>query len=164
MEAAIKKTDTGYLAIFERPFNHSIEKVWGWLTQPEKLAEWLAEAEVVLQEGGPFTLTFTKTEGNVMEGKVQKVEAPHILEFIWDTDSSEPSLVHWELQPKAKGSLLIFAQDFHDPAHMPTMLAGWHVHLDMLASSIDGKEIDFPWNRWEEVHIKYAEIMADTMI
>ncbi|HWO74952.1 MAG TPA: SRPBCC family protein [Bacillus sp. (in: firmicutes)] len=164
MEAEVKRTDGGFLARFERRFNHSIEKVWSWLTQPDKLAEWLAEAEVDHKEGGTFTLTFTKTEGNVLSGRVHKAEPPYVFEFVWDTDGPEPSLVHWELQTSGEDCLLVFTQNFHDPTHLPTMLAGWHVHLDMLASSLDGNEIDFPWNRWEELHIYYAEKIADTVI
>ncbi|MET3698244.1 uncharacterized protein YndB with AHSA1/START domain [Bacillus oleivorans] len=164
MEAVVKKADEGYLAIFERQFHHSVEQVWNWLTQPEKLSEWLAEAEVELKEGAPFTLTFTKTEGNVMAGTVQKIEVPYVFEFIWETDSPEASLVHWELQNKGQGCQLYFTQNFSDPTHLPTMLAGWHVHLEMLSSSLDGKELDFPWDRWEELHIYYAEKIAAAFI
>lgn len=40
MKASIKKVNHNYVAHFERRFKHSVEEVWSFLTENEKLALW----------------------------------------------------------------------------------------------------------------------------
>jgi hypothetical protein len=39
----------------------------------------------------------------------------------------------------------------------PAMLAGWHVHLDLLSSAVVGQPEEWPWSRWEELRDQYEK-------
>lgn len=41
MLASIQKVEGGYIARFDRPLKHSVEKVWAALTENDKLARWI---------------------------------------------------------------------------------------------------------------------------
>ncbi|GAA0324054.1 hypothetical protein GCM10008967_13250 [Bacillus carboniphilus] len=159
--ATIQKKANIYTATFKRLFPTSVEKVWEAITSPVNLSKWLAEAETELKPGGPFTLTFTKTDGNVMAGEIKKVQAPHLIEFLWDTDGLEQSTVRWEIHSNHEGSMFVLTQTFEDITQMPTMLAGWQVHLKMLSHFLNGDETDFPWSLWDEWHQTYAEMVME---
>ncbi len=57
------------------------KKVWSALTEPEKLARWLAEAVVNLEKGGRFELVFSGTEGNSVVCHITEVEHLSVFEF-----------------------------------------------------------------------------------
>ena len=42
--------------VFHRHYAKPIEKVWAALTTPERLADWLADAEIELRLGGRIQL------------------------------------------------------------------------------------------------------------
>jgi uncharacterized protein YndB with AHSA1/START domain len=52
----VQEIDGTYVLRFERRLGHPIEKAWKALTEPDLLAEWLAEADLELLEGGQVGL------------------------------------------------------------------------------------------------------------
>jgi uncharacterized protein YndB with AHSA1/START domain len=154
--ATVQKIDGGYMARFERHLKHPVEKVWASLTQPEKLANWLADAVIDLKEGGKLELTFSKTEGNVVVSTITEVKPLSVLEFTWGDD-----LIRFELYPKQEGCLLVLKQTFHVlNEQTPKDLAGWHVHLDILLSSLEGELVEFSYSQWRELYDKYTKMPA----
>jgi hypothetical protein len=45
MIAVIQKAENGYIARYERHLQHSVEKVWAYLTENDKLIKWFSELE-----------------------------------------------------------------------------------------------------------------------
>jgi uncharacterized protein YndB with AHSA1/START domain len=156
MDGIVRKIDGGYELRFERRLKHPVEKVWAALTQPERLAGWLAEADIELVEGGRIELRFDNT-GHVIKGKVTNVNPPTLFEYMWSSKDAEDTLVRWELHPESDGCLLVLTHTFFGPAELAKMLAGWHVHLDILSSVLSGQPLEWPWSRWEELRDKYAK-------
>ena len=46
--------------VFHRHYKKPIEKVWAAVTTPERLADWLAEAEIEMKVGGRIRLNWNK--------------------------------------------------------------------------------------------------------
>ncbi len=61
--------------MFERRLAKPIEKVWAALTVPERLADWLAEAEIDLRVGGRLVL-FWPTHDFRLESRIVALEPP----------------------------------------------------------------------------------------
>ncbi|MDN4593033.1 SRPBCC family protein [Polycladomyces subterraneus] len=157
MLATVERIAGGYVARFERHLNHPVEKVWAALTQPEKLANWLADAVIEeLKEGGKIELTFSKTEGNVVVCTITEVKPHSVLEYTWGDDR-----VRWELYPKQDGCLLVLKQIFYTINDQSAKdLAGWHVHTDILLSVLEGQLVEFSYSRWEELYGKYTKMLS----
>jgi uncharacterized protein YndB with AHSA1/START domain len=61
-DGTLETRDGVHALRFERHLAHPIEKVWAALTEPDRMAEWLAAAEVDLVEGGRVRLTWLNTD------------------------------------------------------------------------------------------------------
>jgi len=75
----------------------SAEETWDALTDPERLAEWLAEdAELDLRPGGDLAVC---VDDEWRSGFFEEVEPPRRLVFWWGPDGDEPTRVEIELEP-----------------------------------------------------------------
>jgi uncharacterized protein YndB with AHSA1/START domain len=75
----------------------SAEETWDALTDPERLADWLAEdAELDLRPGGELAVRVDDERRN---GFFEEVEPPRRLVFWWGPDGDEPTRVEIELEP-----------------------------------------------------------------
>ena len=82
------------------------EEVWAALTEPDSLARWLATpVDVDLRSGGPFRLQLA--QGETMDGRVRAVEPPRMLELDWQRRGEDPSILRFELNPNAGGTVLV---------------------------------------------------------
>lgn len=81
---------------FERILDHSVERVWAALTQPDQLGEWLGPAIVTGKAGGNIKL---ETKGGMMGGTILQWEENSLLEYQWFRDS----VVCWELLREGPG-------------------------------------------------------------
>ncbi|CAN5664469.1 SRPBCC family protein [soil metagenome] len=163
-DGAVEQIEGGYRIRFERYLAHPKEKVWRYLTDPDKLRDWLAAAELELTEGGRVTLRWqnTDTEGNyaVARGTITRLEPPTLIEM--DTDIH--GLLTWELEDDGTGCILRFSASNDLPdEYLALVLAGWHIHFDFLEEALDGQAVDWPnWplDRWQVHHDRYARSLS----
>jgi hypothetical protein len=127
---------------YERRLEHPVTEVWAALTEPARLREWLADADVELTEGGAVQLRWLNTDddGNhaVMDATITVLDPPRVLEIAGDPH----------------GTLRFELAD--------VVLPGWHIHLEHLADALAGRPVDWPrWDRdhrprWEQLRDEYA--------
>jgi uncharacterized protein YndB with AHSA1/START domain len=137
---------------FERRYPHAIEKVWDAITQPEQLVAWLGDAEVELEQGGAIKITWLNTDedGNtaVYNGRVTRFEPPNVFEY----DGDIHGRLLWELRRDGDDATVLQLTNW-TPApddFRSKVAAGWDIHLDHLATALDGGTID--WPRWYDEH------------
>jgi uncharacterized protein YndB with AHSA1/START domain len=143
---------------FERHLAHRIEKVWAALTDPDQMIRWWGRGDRELVEGGRFKVEWQNTddEGNraVMEGTITRLDPPRLLE----TSGGPHGDLRWELRPEGDGTVLSFTSTLELPEEFRTRhVAGWHWHLDALATILDGGEVDVVnVTGWEQIHEGYV--------
>lgn len=148
---------------YERRYPHPIEQVWDAITRPERLAAWLGDTDVELVEGGAIRITWLNTDedGNtaVYNGRITRVEPPHVLEY----DGDIHGRLRWELEPDGDDATTLRLTNW-TPApdeFRSKVAAGWDIHLDHLATALEGGAIDWPnWYRdhfaaWQEKEVRY---------
>jgi uncharacterized protein YndB with AHSA1/START domain len=143
---------------FERRIGRSPETIWAALTTPERLADWLAPAELELTPGG--RLAFHFPNGFVNRGHVRRIEPGRLLEHTWSEQSPPMSLVRWELEPAETGSRLVLTHSFHQPPPRSDLIntaASWHLMLDRLPGAAAGQAADWSGDEWQALHDGYAE-------
>ncbi|PLR97568.1 SRPBCC family protein [Bacillus sp. T33-2] len=152
MLAVLKKIESGYLARYDRPLKHPVEKLWAALTENDKLANWFPNLQVQeLREGGTIKFDMKDGSGTFIDMKILDYELHSVLEFTWGNDR-----VRFELYPNPDGCLLVlkeFISTLTD--HTPKDLSGWHVTLDVLSALLDGRQMEFPKGEWEKWHENY---------
>jgi uncharacterized protein YndB with AHSA1/START domain len=111
---------------FERSYDARREELWAALTEPERLARWLAPggvADGVHLEFGP---------DDVVTGRLLAFEPPTLLEYEWRFAGEHESIVRFELHEDGPGTRLVLEHRRLASGHGIGYAAGWHAYLEQL--------------------------------
>lgn len=121
---------------FVRRYPVSREELWSALTEPDRMARWAFRGDLEPRNGG--TLRFEYGEAGGADGTVLVWDQPSVLEYEWDTEGEMPWRIRFELTSDGdEATLLTFDHFLPDPS-VPEFAAGWHWHLDRLATLVAG--------------------------
>lgn len=85
LQVAVSTAHGGYELRFQRPYADPAERLWAMLTQPAKVVERLAEADMTLLPGGRVRLRWLNTEPKrnkgLATGIITAVDPPRLLEY-----------------------------------------------------------------------------------
>lgn len=140
----LQKDANGYSITFERIYNHSIDKVWDAITNPDKMTKWFTDVEWDFKAGGKITFTFQDKEKTKTYGRIVTVEPPRLLEYEWHNDEGPHEFARWELFEEGHEKtklMLAYSRIIEDYAI--GVSAGWHITLDDLGELLDG-QTEFP--------------------
>ena len=132
MTGTLESADNRYRIRFERRLDHSPERVWRAITEPEELAHWFPPGE---------------------ELQVTESEPARLLAGTWYGDE-----LRFELRPEGDACVLVFTHTFAEREKAARDAAGWDrvfVRFDALlrGEPISEKE---SLEGWSEVHERYA--------
>ena len=155
-------SDGGSIVSFERRIDRPIDKVWAALTIPERVADWLAPAEIDLAVGGRYELRF-RGSNDVMIGVITRIEPPRLLELTWRESGCPGSVLEWRLAPDGDGCRLNLTHTFPaDVKDIPGFVSGWHQHLDGMDAACNGAATAWDQARWQELDRQYRARLAPT--
>lgn len=131
-----------------------IERVWQYLTDPEKRARWFAGGVLEQKPGGraefamrhanlapgetpPEKYKHVHDAGITFEGRVLRCEPPRLLVFTFGGDDSE---VTFELETQGSQVLLVLTHRAtgEDRPDIGNFATGWHTHLSLLIAELEG--------------------------
>jgi uncharacterized protein YndB with AHSA1/START domain len=154
----------------ERTLPAPIERVWAYLTDPDKRAAWLAGGTMAQQPGELFDLRFDHTQLTgevaperfaecrkpiVQKSKLVRMEAPTLLTISWD-EGPAPSEVTFELTPQGDATQLVLThRRLASRKDMLSVAGGWHAHVDVLIDVLAGREPQGFWTNLAEVEKGY---------
>ncbi len=135
MKIGLTKHDARPALRIERWFPHPPEKVWRAITDPKEPGHWFpAAVEGKRAVGESLSFLFEGEDAPHSHGRITAWEPPGLFEFSWDVD-----VLRFELRRDGEGCLMVFTNVLGDRATAPATAAGWHVCVDALAASLDGK-------------------------
>ncbi len=131
-----------------------IERVWEYLTDPEKRARWFCGGALEQKAGGkvefamhhkniapgekpPAKYAHVQDPGVTFDGRVLRCEPPRLLAYTFGSDDSE---VTFELTPQGKQVLLVLTHRTsgeEEQAELTNYASGWHTHLAMLIALLE---------------------------
>ena len=138
---------------FERDLPYAPEAVWNAVTSPDRIGDWLSEAEVDLRPAGRFRLRGQCT----VDGEVLEVSAPSSFKWTWphaDHPGSEVRITILKLGDDASRVTLV--QSNLPARHLLDVAAGSHTHLDALPKAIVGERTPFDVDRAATLYRRYA--------
>ncbi len=160
----------------ERLLPGPIERVWAYLTEPEKRARWLASGPMELSVGGKVGLFFKHselpgsgadappakyammTDGAHQPCVITRCEPPRTLAYTWGDDGSE---VTFELIPLGKQiRLTVIHRRLPDGDAMLSTASGWHAHLDLLIAELSSTPHPSFWPNHTALEALYARELA----
>jgi uncharacterized protein YndB with AHSA1/START domain len=151
----------------ERLLPGPIERVWGYLTDSDLRAQWLAAGPMELKPGAPVTFTWRNDELSAggdprpegMEAEhsmacaVIRAEPPRLLVLSWGASASE---VTFELEPKGvEVKLTLTHRRLPDRGMLLGVSAGWHAHLDLMVARLREQTPPSFWANWTRLRAEY---------
>jgi uncharacterized protein YndB with AHSA1/START domain len=150
----------------ERLLPGPVERVWAYLTESERRAEWLAAGPMDLRVGGEVELAFRHGElsheptperwrdvdGHVLRGRVTRCGPPRLLAFTWPEAGGLESEVTFELMPVGDSvRLVVTHRRLRDLELMVDVASGWHAHLGILIDHLEDREPRGFWSLHERL-------------
>ncbi|GAA1459908.1 SRPBCC family protein [Nocardiopsis exhalans] len=151
--------DGAFRIRFERVLAHTPERVWEWITDPERLVLWLPGCTIDPRVGGAVSFDFG--DEGAATGVVSEALPPGskgVLVHTWCWEGVPDSVVRWTLEAVPGGTRLTLVHGELLPEPAADFATGWHVMLDALALAADGKPTDDAWNAVGEVAELYARV------
>lgn len=153
----------------ERLLPGPIERVWSYLTESGKRAQWLAAGDMDLRVGGDIEHVFRNSELTAnddpppakyakhsgesrMHGRITACEPPRLLAYSW----GEHSEVTFELtECGSEVQLTLTHRRLATRDDMLGVSAGWHTHLDILADRLSGRTPPGFWRTLTQLDAEY---------
>ena len=152
-----------------------IERVWDYLTDPEKRARWFAGGPMELRPGGKVTFHVqhknlapdetppeaqqASHEGNRhMSGTVTRCEPPHVLAFTFSHYGESEAT--FELTPQGQDVRLVLTHrgTGGDLSYLAGFGSGWHVHLAHLVALLAGAPRPPFWPLQAQLKDRYEKL------
>ncbi|HZZ34061.1 MAG TPA: SRPBCC family protein [Phenylobacterium sp.] len=153
-----RKGDT-VQAEFRLTLDHHQNEVWAALTEPQRLAQWLAPGAIALRVGGAARLDFPES-GGVIDSVVTALEPGRLLEYSWSSPGEPLRLLRWELEPLGAATLLTLRLSVPAIEDVARATAGWAAHLEMLQTALFGVATRFPFEVFKAARDSYRAQLA----
>jgi uncharacterized protein YndB with AHSA1/START domain len=137
-----------------RTYGEPVSAVWSALTDPVVRVGWLAPGEIELKVGGRARLDFVDS-GIVIDSAVSALESGRLLEFSWSGPGETPRPVRFELAADGEATALTLTLTLPAEEDVGRSCAGWSAHLEMLAATLAGVTIKFPFERFKAAREAY---------
>ena len=154
-----------------------IERVWEYLTQPDKRARWFCGGVLEQTAGGrvefamvhknlapnetpPAKYAHVQDPGVTFEGRGLRCDPPRLLSFTFGSDDAE---VTFELTPQGNAVVLVLTQRVRgaeEEAELTNYASGWHIHLAHLLSQLEGTPRPAFWAPHAKLVAEYDKLLA----
>lgn len=151
----------------ERLLPGPIERVWSYLTDPEKRRKWFGGGPMELRLGGGVELQFRfsqlssettpadQADACEVAGLVTRCEPPRLLSYTWGTRPGA-SEVSFELDARGEQVLLVITHRRLRNREIAVKVAsGWHTHLDLLCDHLSDREPRPFWTTKTDLEDEY---------
>ena len=168
-------TEAGSI-VFERLLPGPIERVWEYLTDPDKRAIWLAGGSTDLAPGGKIELFFRHSDlkakreptperykamenGVTLRCEVTACSKPHLLSYLFGNDGSE---VTFELKKQGIDVLLTLThRRLPSRKEMLSVAGGWHTHLGLLMDHLADRPGRPFWSNHAKLEKEYDQRLGN---
>jgi uncharacterized protein YndB with AHSA1/START domain len=134
----------------ESAYATDTDDLWSALTEPDRLARWIATVDD-LRLGGTFSATFTS--GWEGPGRVETCDPPRRLVVTLDPGTADETTIETVLSPLADGTRLVVKERGIPMREIALHGAGWQTHVEDLGSHLRGDEPS-EWSiRWKGAHL-----------
>jgi len=145
---------------FELTLEACAAEVWSFLTQSDRLPQWLAPGRIELEPGGAARLDFHDS-GIVIDSRVTRCQAPRALAYSWSSPGEPDRPVRWTLEADgASRTHLALQLELPAGEDAARSAAGWAAHLEMLAAALAGAPMKFPYPTFKAARAAFAAQLA----
>jgi uncharacterized protein YndB with AHSA1/START domain len=159
IRGSIRVTNGAATVHIEDRYETSIEDLWSAITEPERLARWVAQVDGDLRPGGLFRARFTS--GWEGPGRVDVCDPPRRLVLNMDPGQADQTEIEATLAVDGELTRLVVEERGLPIDEAPSHGAGWQAHVEDLAAYLGGRATGEWKARWAELVPVYHELHAD---
>lgn len=137
-------------------YDTGADDLWSALTEPPRLARWIAKVEGDLRLGGSFSASFTS--GWEGPGRVDACEPPRQLLVTMDPGTSDATTIEATLSPEGSGTRLVVEERGIPLDEIGAHGAGWQAHMEDLGTYLLGVKPTDWRTRWIELAPTYEDL------
>jgi uncharacterized protein YndB with AHSA1/START domain len=139
----------------EDVYDTGIADLWSAITEPDRLARWVATVEGDLRVGGTVQTHFTSSwQGS---GRIDACEAPNRLVVTMEPGTDDEAVLEAVLTAEGARTRLVVEERGLPLDVLHLHGAGWQAHIEDLGRYLDGGES--VWKaRWEELTPAYETL------
>ena len=142
----------------EEVYDTSPADLWSAVTDPERLARWVAEVTGDLRAGGDFHARFTS--GWDGPGRVDVCDPPRRLLATMSPGTADETVIEATLADEGGGTRLVIEERGIPLAEIAEHGAGWQAHVEDLAAHLAGLDAGDWRERWVELGPAYSDSAA----
>jgi uncharacterized protein YndB with AHSA1/START domain len=132
--------------------------LWSALTEPDRLARWLAVVDGDLRPGGAVTASFVS--GWEGPGRIDVCDPPRHLELTMDPGTEDETVIEAVLSAEGERTRLVVEERGIPLAGVAAYGAGWQAHVEDLAAYLSGGGSDWA-ARWAALTPAYEKLATD---
>jgi uncharacterized protein YndB with AHSA1/START domain len=157
MPGTLRRTQDGKGAVrMEDLYDTNIDDLWSALTDPRRLARWVAEVEGDLRPGGQIRARFTSAwEG---PGRIDVCQAPHRLTVTMSPGAPDETVIDAILAAEHDKTRLVIEERGLPLDELAHYGAGWQAHVEDLSTHIQGREAGDWQTRWTALIPTYQDL------
>ena len=154
--SSLRSVDGDGVVRVEDRYDTDVDDLWSALTEPTRLARWIADVDGDLRPGGEFQARFTSGwEGT---GRVETCEPPRRLVVLtWEAGDGGEEALEATLTPDGDQTILVIEAHGLPVEYLAAHGAGWQVHAEDLATHLAGRERRDFKARWAELIPAYRD-------
>ena len=146
---SLRAVDGKAVVRMEDAFGTDAEDLWSALSDPQRLARWVARVDGDLRLGGEFRATFTS--GWEGAGRVDVCEPPRRLLVTMGPGQDDQTVIEVELVPDGDQTRLVLEERGLPLNEAAAHGAGWPAHVEDLAAHLAGRPAADWKARWTEL-------------
>jgi uncharacterized protein YndB with AHSA1/START domain len=152
----LRREDGSGVVRLEDRFDTDVTDLWSALTEPDRLRRWLGEADGDLREGGTFHGRW-HASGWEGECSIEVCDPPRRLVVRTSSEDQPDGVVEITLAADGDRTLLVLEDRGVPMDDLAAYGAGDQLHVEDLASYLDGGERCDARARWAELYTAYVE-------
>lgn len=153
----LHRTENGKGAVrMEDLYDTDIDDLWSALTDPRRLARWIAEVEGDLRLGGQIHARFTSAWDG--PGRIDVCQAPHRLVVTMSSGMSDETVIDATLAPEHDKTRLVIEERGIPLDELAYHGAGWQAHVEDLTAHIHGRQAGDWHTRWTALTPTYQDL------
>lgn len=151
----LRSADGRGVVRMEDRYDTDIEDLWSALTEPRRLAHWIADVTGDLRLGGEFHARFTSTWDGT--GRVDVCEPPRRLLLTMCPGEEDETVIEAQLSAEDDQTRLVIEERGLPLDQLAAHGAGWQAHVEDLAAHLAGRPSADWRRRWTELTPIYLE-------
>lgn len=159
IEGTLRTVDGRGVVRMEGLYDTDVDDLWSAITDPQRLARWVAGVEGDLRLGGGFRARFTS--GWEGPGRVDACEPPQRLLVTMAPGEVDETVIEAELAVDGDRTRLVVEERGFPLDELAAHGAGWQAHVEDLAAHLVGGGRGDWRTRWAELSPTYREQARD---